>query len=77
MLLSGLKGMFVPLSGVSGTAARHVTKKHFSFPDGFHPGFFHGSADCESIMTAAADAKTIADIVRDVERPLTITFCKS
>ena len=40
----GLKGVFVPLSGVSGTTARHVTKKHFSFPDGFHPGSFHGSA---------------------------------
>ena len=49
MLLSGLKGIFVLLSGVSGTTARHVTKKHFSFPDGFHPGSFHGSADCESI----------------------------
>ena len=40
------------LSGVSGRTARHVTKKQLSFPDGFHLGSFHGSADCESIIHA-------------------------
>ena len=44
VFLSGLKGRCVPLSGVSGPTAIHVTKKHSSFPDGFHPGSFHGSA---------------------------------
>ena len=30
-----------------------------------------------AVVTAAADEKTIAGIIRDAERPLTITFCKN
>ena len=42
--LSGLKGRCVPLSGVSGIPSRQVIQKQISFPGGFHPGSFHGSA---------------------------------